>query len=41
MTRCDYNELAEIRRSKSREFSRLFDNLQMRYDRDISRGESL
>lgn len=41
MTKCDYNELAKIRRAKSREFSRLFDNLQMRYDRDISRGESL
>ena len=41
MTKCDYNTLAEIRRSKSREFSRCFDHLQTRYNRDVSRGESL
>lgn len=41
MTKCDYNTLAEIRRSKSREFSRRFDHLQTRYNRDVSRGESL
>ena len=41
MTKCDYNTLAEIRRSKSREFSQRFDNLHMRYDRDVSRGDSL
>lgn len=41
MTKCDYNALAEIRRSKSREFSRRFDHLQTRYNRDVSRGESL
>ena len=41
MTKCDYNSLSEIRRSKSREFSRRFDHLQTRYDRSISRGESL
>lgn len=41
MTKCDYNALAETRRSKSREFSRRFDHLQTRYNRDVSRGESL
>ena len=41
MTKCDYNTLAEIRRSKSREFSRRFDHLQTRCNRDVSRGESL
>lgn len=41
MTKCDYNALAEIRRSKSIEFSRSFDHLQTRYNRDVSRGESL
>lgn len=41
MVECDYNKLSEIRRSKSREFSQSFDNLHMRYDRDVSRGDSL
>lgn len=41
MTKCDYNTLTEIRRSKSREFSQRFDNLHMIYDRNVSRGDSL